>query len=346
MVNKHVNCVLIGCGQQMRNNLFPFLQRLNCHTVVACVDPNEMLAQELATRTGAQQWVRDVRDLDLTGIDAAIVATPPYPSFQITKYLIQNRIACFVEKPGAPSTSALDALWCEAQKYGVYVQIGFNFRYTEALAHLYRLSRAQRQGPHYLTIDFLSRHPSLPQWGVPHTIDAWFRHNGVHAFDLAQWLIGAPVEVVQAHLVAQDEHKFLSTVLLHHVNGAVSVLRVGNQTKQFIIRVDVHGKDGSRYYMPSLEKVYLDLDAGQSSGAQLFITKNLDHGWSRSGFGPELEDFFDVVYRGKQPELAAPALGDAYKASQVCDQVLACLPSYRTPCYEQFTEREIARMNA
>jgi predicted dehydrogenase len=332
MEGKQLRCVLIGCGPQMRDNLVPFLHRLNRHTIVACVDPNEVLAQNLARMTGAKLSVRDVEELDITTIDAAIIAVPPTPSYHVTRYLVRHRIACFVEKPAGPSTPVLESMWREAQNNNTYVQVGFNFRYAEAISHLYHISYAQRQEPHCLTIDFLSRHPSGPQWERQDTIDAWFRHNGVHALDLAQWLIPSPVEKVQAHLITQDGHKFLGTVVLRHANDAISLLRVGNQTKDFVIRVDVHGRDGSRYHLPNLEGVRLDMDAGKTLDARLFATRNLDHGWARSGFGPELQQFFDVACTKSLPELKPPTLEDAYKTSQLCDKIMEAIGIEDTEC--------------
>ncbi len=325
MRNKKWRIALIGCGRHMKKNIVPFLTRINTNRIVACIDQHEVQAVELGEFTGAQFCEKDIRNFDLTNIDAAITALPPEPSFHVANYLIQKGIPCFVEKPAGQSTAALEILCNEIKKYGTYAQVGFNFRYAEAVAKLYELTSDHRKEPNNVTIDFYSKHPSAPQWGCDSTMEAWIRHNGVHAFDMARWLNSTSVTSVKAHLISKDEDGFLISVLLQHENNSVSILRLGNLSSKFIIKVALHALDGSRFLMRSLESIRLDLDKGKPSDALLFNARNLDHGWARSGFGPELKQFIehDTLIKAKGPN--PPNLEDAFRGSQLCDRVLESL---------------------
>lgn len=319
---------LIGCGKQMQKNLLPFLRRIQGLEIVACVDPREDAGSEVQFMAGARQWVPDVRDLSPGSVDAAILALLPEPSRDVTLHLVEQGVSCFVEKPAGPSTAALREMDQKARQSDTLAQVGFNFRYADAVAHLHELTMDQRQNPFTLTLDFYSKHPSAPQWGCDNAIEAWIRHNGVHALDMARWFAGSPAAEVTTHVIHTGEHQFLGVISLRHENGALSILRVGNQTRKFIIRMALHCVDGTRYSMPSLERVKLDFDQGAPSGTNLFATRNLDHGWGRSGFGPELSSFVTQIGAGSgASSLAAntPTLEDAAEASGLCDRVMEAI---------------------
>lgn len=313
---------LIGCGRQMEQNLAPFLQRLSGHRIVACVDPDLELAQRLQARTGAGCAAAAVTDLDLGTIDAAVVAVPPAPSGAITRYLVERGIDCFVEKPAGESTIALESIDELLRDADARVQVGFNFRYAEALQQLHSLTHQTRATPCTLSINFFSRHPEVPQWGVDNTLEAWIRHNGVHAFDLARWFLPAPVAEVSAHTIHRDADHFLATIVIRHADGSLSVLRVGNHTKKFVVEVSVQGADGNVFTAPSLEQVIHEMDLGTPSRALLHTTRNLDHGWARSGFGPELEAFVSACRTPRAQLPALPSISDALAASRLCDRVM------------------------
>lgn len=319
---------LVGCGRQMQQNLFPFLQRIRGQQVVACVDPDLSLAAEVQSLAPGAICVGSVDSLDLETVDAAVIAVPPEPSYRLTRHLVEHGIDCFVEKPAGPSTPALQDLDHVVRRSGRHVQVGFNFRYAETLQRLHELSRDARTTACSVTIDFYSRHPSAPQWGVDTTLEAWIRHNGVHALDLARWFVPSPVVQVDAHVIPGNADRFQVNLFLRHHDGSLSTLRMGNHVKRFLVGVTVQGMDGSRYIAPSLERVTLDLADGLPFGQELHATRNLDHGWTRSGFGPELEAFVDACRGTRSGQLAngfsqdAPSIADALAASALCDQTM------------------------
>jgi predicted dehydrogenase len=324
---------LVGCGRQMQQNLFPFLQRIRGYQVVACVDPDLSMAAEVQALAHGAVRADSVEALDLKTVDAAVLAVPPEPSYRLTRQLAERGIDCFVEKPAGPSTPALQDLEHAVCRSGRHVQVGFNFRYAETLQRLHELSTDTRASPCSVTIDFYSRHPSAPQWGVDTTLEAWIRHNGVHALDLARWFVPSPVVQVDAHAIPGGPDRFQVNLFLRHDDGSLSTLRMGNHVKRFLMGVTVQGMDGSRYSAPSLERVTLELSDGLPYGQELHSTRNLDHGWARSGFGPELQAFVDAC-RGKRgehqtnghpPAKDAPSITDALAASALCDRAMEAL---------------------
>ena len=84
----------------------------------------------------------------------------------------------------------------------------------------------------------------------------------------------------------------------------------------------VSGEDGTRVTMPSLERVVCEHDRGTPSGTVLHSMSNLDHGWGRSGFGPELEAFLRHCRGEQDPGETVPTLGDALAVAELCDRVM------------------------
>jgi predicted dehydrogenase len=306
----------------MQKNLVPFLQRIPGHRIVAAVDNNLARASEVQDVTGAATCVDTIENLDLASVDAAILALPPEPSFRVTSYLVERDIDCFVEKPAGPSTSALEKLADIVGRSGRRVQVGFNLRYAEVMQRLRELSGVGQPAPSAVSIDFFGERPASPQWGVDTTMEAWIRHNGVHAFDLARWFNPAPVTRLDAYAIPRGADLFLAVIAMRHADGSLSTLRIGNHIKRFLVSVSVHTADGSQFTAPSLEQVLLELDAGTPSGTVLHRQSNLDHGWGRSGFGPELAAFLrQARWEDVDPPLA-PDVGDALAASILCDLVM------------------------
>lgn len=263
-----------------------------------------------------------VEDMDTSAIDAAVLALPPRESSDIVALLLGRDVHCFVEKPAGWGSADIAENQETAGQRGLHAQVGFNFRFTDAFRRLCEETTELRQRPSMVTIDFLSRHPSSAEWGRATTVEAWIRHNGVHALDMARYLLPAPIIEVTAHAVHQGPDQFLSTVWLEHADGALSVVRMGNRTERFVVAASVHGEDGTRITMPSLERVVCDYKAGTPSGIVLYRMSNLDHGWGRSGFGPELEAFLRHCRGEQDPDKPVPTLEDAVASAQLSERIL------------------------
>jgi predicted dehydrogenase len=318
--------VLVGCGRHMRNTLVPYLRQLEGYEVDTCIDLDETAAMTVQQAVHAKSWERNIEEIDTGKIDAAIIALPPRAAYQVTSCLIKKRIACFVEKPPASTTDEMIDLLKLAREMEVYVQIGFNFRFAEAISTLHACLRDYRDTTCIANIDFRSKHPSGPEWELTDPIAAWLYHNGIHALDLMLWTMGE-VHQVNAHITYTDEGRFAIIALLRHANNSISTLKLGNLTDKFDLRVMVYTSDACEFYLPNLGEVVLLRHKGRVGGEVLFDTNNLDNGWKRTGYGPELQYFL----RNYQSfEKNCPSLIDAINASQLCDAIMACLQTDST----------------
>ena len=312
---------LVGCGRHMRNTLVSYLRQLEGYEVEICIDLDETAAMAVQQIVHANSWARDIEEIDSENIDAAIIALPPQAAYQVTSCLIKKRIACFVEKPPASTTDEMKDLMQLAREMEVYVQIGFNFRFAEAISALHTCVRDYSHTTSIANIDFRSKHPSGPEWELTDPVAAWLYHNGIHAIDLMLWTMGE-VHQVNAHITHTDEGKFTIIALLRHANNSISTLKMGTLTDKFDLRAMVYTSDACEFYLPNLGEVVMQRQKGRVGGGVIFNTNNLDNGWRRTGYGPELQYFLDNY---QKHEKNWPSLIDAMKASQLCDSIMNCL---------------------
>jgi predicted dehydrogenase len=152
--------------------------------------------------------------------------------------------------------------------------------------------------------------------------------------DLLRWLLGN-VKHVHAEMVeAAPQGKFLLIVQAKHYNGSIAIVRLGNITGQFDIRLDLFTLEAHQFCVPHLGEVTQSLREGRNAGDVLYRTTNLDNGLGRAGYGTELR-YFAQNYR--QSDATAPSLVDALKASQLCDMILQDLHGRDLPAPEMLT---------
>lgn len=317
---------LVGCGRHMRNTLVSYLRQLEGYEVETCIDLDETAAMAVQQIVHANFWARNIDEIDRGNIEAAIIALPPEAAYQVTSRLIKKRIACFVEKPPASTTNEMKDLMQLAREMEVYVQIGFNFRFAEAISVLHTYVRDYRDTSCIANIDFRSKHPSGPEWELKDPVAAWLYHNGIHAIDLMLWTMGE-VHQVNAHITHTSEGKFTIIALLKHANNSISTLKMGTLTDKFDLRVMVYTTDACEFYLPNLGEVVMQRQKGRVGGEVIFNTNNLDSGWRRTGYGPELQYFLSNY---NKYEKSWPSLLDAIKASRLCDSIMDCLQTGST----------------
>ena len=306
---------LVGCGRHTKDTLTTYLKRLDGVEFEVCVDLVLDAARAVQTKLNARACTDTVELVDTSKIDLALLALPPKPAFEVAKYFVDRKVPCFVEKPPAASTADIISLEQVAKSASVYVQVGFNFRFADAVNTLHKQLKSGNEGSCILSIDFKSKHPSGPEWGVESEVETWLRHNGIHAFDLIQWFSGDVTEL-NTGLFRRNDRKFIVTALAKHANNSISMLRIGNLTDRFDFRMNVHHLNADQVHMPHLGEVILELRNGQLGGEVLYRTRNLDDGWGRAGYGHELDY---LVGHYHQPHCQFSSLQNAIKASQLCD---------------------------
>jgi predicted dehydrogenase len=309
----------------MLDVLIPFIKRVNGIRIIHCVDIDINKARYAQSVTDAEHASDDISEINLQHVDAAIVALPPFPAYDVAMSLVKKGICCFIEKPAAPDTESMKELLKAAHSCNTFVQVGFNFRLAGAINRLKSEMVKSGSNTYSLSLSFLSKHPSSPQWGITNVPEAWIRHNGIHAIDLACWLLGDVVDT-KMMMYHSCEGKFVFHVLLLHCNGSVSNLKIGNLTSRFDIRIELAMSDNTFFSIPNLgELIRFSSTDDKHTCDYLYLAKNLDSCWNRTGYGPELELFAKIVAGVLSNEHVA-LLDDALSAHELVDIIISSIP--------------------
>jgi len=165
-------------------------------------------------------------------------------------------------------------------------------------------------------MEFLSKHPKFGQWGIQQNLELWLRCNGIHALDLAYWLNGE-YKINDVEVVEGRNGAFLLTVVCQHKDKSISVLNLGNSVTGFKINCKLNFSNGNSLILNDLHNVEKAVADDRFMAYQHFTQKNLESGWEATGFGLELDAFFlEKDFPG------IPRLGDALRASKICDQIM------------------------
>lgn len=172
--------------------------------VVACVDPRPAAHEDARRRFGpGVARYADHRELDLTGIDAALVLAPDDLHEPIAVDLLDAGVATFVEKPLAITTDGCDRILAAARAGGARLYVGHNLRHAPFVIAMREL----------ITGGSIGRVTSI--WCrhfVGHGGDYYFKdwhadrarstglllQKGAHDLDVIHWLGGAPTTHVSA----------------------------------------------------------------------------------------------------------------------------------------------------
>ncbi|MCI0690342.1 MAG: Gfo/Idh/MocA family oxidoreductase, partial [Sporichthyaceae bacterium] len=199
-------------------------------TVVASKHPDA--ARELARAHGGRA-VRHWRDaIAAEDVDAVVVCTPPDSHHEITLAAVAAGRHVLCEKPMARTSTEAAEMARAGEGAGIVVACGFNHRFHPALQRLREaLTNGTLGAPYALRCAYgIAGRPGYErEWRCDPAVvsGGHLMEQGIHAVDLAQWLLGPVTEVTAACATS-------SWPIAPLEDNAVVLLRVGN------VLVDIH----------------------------------------------------------------------------------------------------------
>ncbi|MBI3972927.1 MAG: Gfo/Idh/MocA family oxidoreductase [Chloroflexi bacterium] len=194
---------IIGCGGIARGSHAPSLKQLEAQgvcEVVACADVVPEAAQAMAERFGIPRDFADYRELlALDELDGVTIATPPFVHKEATIAALRAGKHVLCEKPMAMNVAEAKEMIAVARETGKVLTIGHGGRFSPVAQAIHRRAAAGDLGEIYYAKAAALRKRGVPARGV-FTVKKLNGGGplidiGVHALDLAVWLMGNPPPV-------------------------------------------------------------------------------------------------------------------------------------------------------
>jgi predicted dehydrogenase/GT2 family glycosyltransferase len=239
---------LIGCGEVTRAKHLPALCSLPEVRVLAVADPDRERREQTGDRFRIPRRLPGVEAvLELEGIDAVGIATPPASHLEVALPAIEAGKHVWIDKPLALRREDCLELVRAAQPRQRVAVVGFHMRFHRLVREL--RARIQAAG--------LGRIESIRSvWFSPRSdegLPEWRRARengggalveiGVHHYDLWRFLLGAEVEEVSA--LGRDGSRHDETaVIAARLTGGILASAVLSERTSHEIEIEVCGSEG------------------------------------------------------------------------------------------------------
>ncbi len=187
MAQLHVG--LVGCGRIAERGYAPALARAEGVELAAVADPVRERCERVAPAVPSFGSAAEL--LAAGAADALVLATPAAAHLPDARLAAEASVPVLIEKP--PGSSVEEA--AELVALDPSPRIGFNRRFEPVCAALRDAGRRASQLE--LSFDLRTRRRSWRPYGVD---DDVLLDLGPHLVDLAIWIAGTEVELVDAHL--------------------------------------------------------------------------------------------------------------------------------------------------
>jgi virulence factor len=298
---------VIGLGKFAHVARLPILAGLENVEMTACMARTPETVERAASQFGFAQQYTDAHELmEISGIDAAVVATPKPTHFQLVIPLLERGIHVFCEKPMAMSLKQAEEMVACAEKNGRVLMIGFNRRY----APVYEWAKTEFQNdPPEVCVAFKNR---------PGTEYRATMENAIHMVDLMRFYCGECVDI-KAHAHFEDpDYETSAAAILKFDSGAVGFLLGNRSCGQWMERVELYG--GGKTVIAHCPDELTIVDQEQEHTRKLTPLRS---GWAtleeKMGFQQEVKAFIDAIAEGTQPRTLA---ADSIKTHQLLNAIL------------------------
>ena len=248
---------VIGCGGIAQEAHLPNYAREQQARLVAVADIDEGRAREVAARFNVPNVYSDYRQLlARDDIQAVSVCTPNYLHAEQAIAALQAGKHVLCEKPMAISLGQAQEMIAAAAATSKQLMVGFTHRFypfNQAAKQMVADGKIGR--PYTCRVRFAHRGPyqswvaksdwffNLKQAGGGAVLDM-----GIHALDLARFVLGAEVRTVSANLatLAQDiQAEDTAIIDLEFSNGALGYIETGWHSWPGGMGMEIYGSKGT-----------------------------------------------------------------------------------------------------
>ncbi|MDC3377017.1 Gfo/Idh/MocA family oxidoreductase [Candidatus Nanopelagicales bacterium] len=324
MTNEGFTVVVIGAGRMgdIRATDLAADPRVS-RILIANRTPERAVA--LAGRVGGEAIAWDTAAE--TTADAYVMALATDAHGDMLDRLLEHGKPILCEKPIALTIADTQRICDQAEQAGVTMQIGFQRRFDAGMAQAREFVESGSLGTVYDLV-LASRDHTPPGRDFLPGSGGIFRDLHVHDFDIASWIVGSPIETVQATRAIRGEGDYaefddadVTKIIATTESGVpISITGTRHDARGHDVRLEVFGSQDSLSAGITSRTPLLTLD-----GADVGIDNDVYSGFIdrfREAFRAETTAFVDVIAGAPNPCPPSAAL-DALRAAIACERAVA-----------------------
>ncbi|MBI1387465.1 MAG: hypothetical protein GC154_03350 [bacterium] len=308
---KKIRAAVVGCGAISHNCHLPgYAADKNCE-IVAVADPNDKNRKSATSKFDIGRAYASVEEMfEKEELDCVSVASPN--AFHAEHALLALKHGCHVlcEKPLCATKKNAQAIIKAVEKTKTIFMTAFTHRYFRGNEKVKKAVEAGKIGkPYMIRVRFAHEGP-IGGWAMS---NSFYQRNqavggalfdmGIHAIDLAAWLMGPIVKVNAMTATLEKEIELDDNALLQFqfANGTLGYAEAGWTSRQGFAGYEIYGSEAA---------IIVDYGAGtvtqmkgrvKPNGERLIRKKVLDTKALEGGWPAELKHFIQCVRKNEQP---------------------------------------------
>jgi predicted dehydrogenase len=228
---------MLGCGDFAHRHAQVALGVPEDVTLVAFCDRNDWKAQAFQAQytPGAAVYIDHHRMFDEAKLDLVIICLPPYGHTDEVERASEHGIHILIEKPIELSSDAAWRMVDASERAAIKTQVGFMFRFGEAIEQFKALQAAGSVGQiGLMSARYFCNALHAPWWRMRDKSGGQIVEQVIHMFDLMRYLMGDPVSVYsrQTNLFHRDVPDYtvedVSTTIINFPHGEMGVIYATN----------------------------------------------------------------------------------------------------------------------
>ncbi|MBI5669109.1 MAG: Gfo/Idh/MocA family oxidoreductase [Chloroflexi bacterium] len=228
---------ILGCGDFANKHAQIVLDLKDEAQLVAFCDRNEWKAQAFQQKyaPGAAVFTDHHALFDRARLDMVIVVLPPYGHSDEVQRAAEHGVHILMEKPIALTSDHAWQMVEATEKAGIKTQVGFMFRFGEAIEQFKAMQAAGQTGAiGLMTARYFCNALHASWWRMRDRSGGQVVEQVIHMFDLLRYLVGDPVSVYsrQENLFHRDVPNYtiedVSATIVGFNHGGLGVVYATN----------------------------------------------------------------------------------------------------------------------
>ena len=291
-MSQKLKLAVVGVGHLGKWHADKYAASAECE-LVAVVDTNAAIAQEIAQKHGAEAY-QDYRDV-IPLVDAISLVVPTSQHYKIARDFLEAGIHCFIEKPITETLEEAETLIQIAAERDLVLQVGHIERFNPVLTDM----AGRLNQPQFIESTRLAPF-TLRATDVSVVLDLM-----IHDIDIVLYLIESPISRISASgLSVLSDTIDIANARLEFENGCVANVTASRISRKRERRLRVFQKDA--YLSADLQEKILAINRkGETGNIEGFpdITHEEFNFDDKDSLNLEVLDFIRAIQTASPPRV-------------------------------------------